>query len=167
MALINCPECGHQVSTAASACPSCGAKPPSPTVAGTSWPAVLFLSLMALVLIGAAVTSGGQGRSTSGSGGTLSAGQQVARELLQKRPECISAVKNLERLGVGIRRSSGITVALYNPVIWSQLDHDDKVRQALLFFCSDQPENGRHTVLIRDVKSNKVIGSVVDGQYLD
>lgn len=24
MALINCPECGHQVSTAAKACPSCG-----------------------------------------------------------------------------------------------------------------------------------------------
>lgn len=28
MALIACPECGHQVSTLAKACPQCGAPPP-------------------------------------------------------------------------------------------------------------------------------------------
>jgi len=28
MALVTCPECGHQVSTLARACPQCGAPPP-------------------------------------------------------------------------------------------------------------------------------------------
>ena len=28
MALVACPECGHQVSTLAKACPQCGAPPP-------------------------------------------------------------------------------------------------------------------------------------------
>lgn len=47
MALIKCKECGHQISTAATACPSCGAKPPPKTKFST-W---LIGGLGALVMV--------------------------------------------------------------------------------------------------------------------
>ncbi|WP_038218051.1 zinc ribbon domain-containing protein [Xenophilus azovorans] len=49
MALVACPECGHQVSTLAKACPQCGAPPPG---ARTSEPVITggLLGKLATVL---------------------------------------------------------------------------------------------------------------------
>ncbi len=42
MALTNCPECGHQVSDKAYACPSCGYPlAAQPGAKGSQWPAVV------------------------------------------------------------------------------------------------------------------------------
>lgn len=48
MALINCSECGKEVSTKAEACPHCGAKQPQSTLVGS-------IVGVALILIGALV----------------------------------------------------------------------------------------------------------------
>lgn len=54
MALIKCAECGHQISTDAKACPSCGAKPPKRTSLLT-W---ALGGLFAIGVIGAVANSG-------------------------------------------------------------------------------------------------------------
>lgn len=43
MALIDCQDCGKQVSTAAKSCPNCGAKPRVPLRKQRMWPAKVFL----------------------------------------------------------------------------------------------------------------------------
>ncbi|HEU0283269.1 MAG TPA: hypothetical protein VFQ99_05755 [Gallionella sp.] len=74
MALINCKECGKEVSTEATACPHCGAKPPKKS----SGLMILFIivgSVIALVLI------------ISGSpGGRSGEGEQA------RRAECAKAL---------------------------------------------------------------------------
>ncbi len=58
MALTTCPECGHQVSDMAYACPSCGYPlAPPPGAKGNQWPAVIggvagtWISAKALITI--------------------------------------------------------------------------------------------------------------------
>ena len=56
MALVRCPECGHQVSSQAPACPSCG-YPQGGQPSRSAWPSVLggvagtYISAQALVTI--------------------------------------------------------------------------------------------------------------------
>lgn len=45
MALINCKECGKQVSTEAKACPHCGAKPPK-KIGILGWIALAFFTIL-------------------------------------------------------------------------------------------------------------------------
>lgn len=45
MALVNCKECGQEISTTAEACPKCGAKQPKRTSIGT-WVAGAFLAIV-------------------------------------------------------------------------------------------------------------------------
>jgi hypothetical protein len=52
MALVNCRECGHQVSSTAAACPSCGAKPKTPATYGLG-SLFLFLILVGVLWRGA------------------------------------------------------------------------------------------------------------------
>jgi hypothetical protein len=55
MALTKCRECGHQVSTQAAACPSCGAKPK--TFGFLKFVLFGFLLLVALAVVGATVNT--------------------------------------------------------------------------------------------------------------
>lgn len=58
MALVACHECGHNISTTAKACPSCGAAPPPtpmpyvrpPLLTGAGW-AILICGLSAGLLV--------------------------------------------------------------------------------------------------------------------
>jgi hypothetical protein len=46
MALINCPECQHQVSKAAASCPNCGRPITPPRRYGRIWEAIGFAIIM-------------------------------------------------------------------------------------------------------------------------
>lgn len=80
MALINCKECGAQVSTQAKTCPSCGAKVKKPTSIVT-W---VILGVFGIGFIGA-LAGGGEGGSTSGGSAStapaLSPKEQALKDL--------------------------------------------------------------------------------------
>ncbi len=76
MALVNCKECGAQVSTQAKNCPSCGAKVKKPT-SKLTW---FFLGLIVLGVIGAMAGEGGNGGSSS-SAPTVSPKEQALNNL--------------------------------------------------------------------------------------
>ena len=78
MALINCKECGAQVSTQAKNCPSCGAKVKKPTSIIT-W---IFLGLIVFGIIGAMVGGGNSSSNSSASGEqSLSPKEQALKDL--------------------------------------------------------------------------------------
>jgi hypothetical protein len=100
--------------------------------------------------------------------GGSSSNTQVTSELLAKRGQCQTAVANLLRLGVRVDRDrGGETTAEYEEAIWANLDHEDKVRQALLWYCADMPDSGSFNVFIRGRKTGKILASVVGGNYFD
>ncbi|ENX60732.1 conserved hypothetical protein [Acinetobacter proteolyticus] len=78
MALINCKECGVQVSTQAKACPSCGAKVKKPT-------SVLTWIILGLVVFGVfgAMLGGGNGSNgnTASTAPALSPKEQALQDL--------------------------------------------------------------------------------------
>ena len=76
MALINCKECGAQVSTQASSCPGCGAKVKKPTSKFT-W---VVLGIIILGIIGAMAGGENNGGSSSGTP-TLSPKEQALQNL--------------------------------------------------------------------------------------
>jgi hypothetical protein len=87
MALITCQDCGHQVSTSASACPECGAKVPK-----TKWWLWGTLALVFLIFIVAA-----------------NSGPQTTVELAAMETEkCIKGQGNGEW-----RASSGVTLETF------------------------------------------------------
>lgn len=49
MALMNCKECGHQMSDTAKACPACGAKPDKPV----SWVTLVVVGVLAAFMLNA------------------------------------------------------------------------------------------------------------------
>lgn len=78
MALINCKECGAQVSTQAKNCPSCGAKIKKPTSIIT-W---IFLGLIVFGIIGAMIGGENSGSNSSASGEpSLSPKEQALKDL--------------------------------------------------------------------------------------
>lgn len=68
MALIKCRECGHAVSTEATACPSCGARPrPARPVRSSSAKRVVigFVAFVVLGYVAIVINAGGEGSSAS------------------------------------------------------------------------------------------------------
>ena len=78
MALINCKECGAQVSTQAKNCPGCGAKVKKPTSI-IIW---IFLGLIVFGIIGSMIGGGNSSSNSSVSGeSSLSPKEQALKDL--------------------------------------------------------------------------------------
>ena len=172
MALVKCNECNGDVSTFADKCPHCGAPPsrvtPQPaSTSGKKSDAIsgfgtgAVIGLVILVVIFLASRLGGN------ETGPLSTGDTVIASMRAKQPQCRLNLLELERLGLKISDSGTATVAEYDEFLWGRLDHDDKIRQALLVYCAKMPPSGRYTVMIQGLHDGKTKASVVDGNYFD
>jgi len=59
----------------------------------------------------------------------------------------------------------GVVMIDYDEKLWANLDHDAKMRQGQMVFCATKPESGKHTIVIKGVKTGKTLGQVVDGNW--
>jgi hypothetical protein len=157
MALKACPECSKEISDQAASCPHCGfvqTKPVTPKT-GTSLGCGVIMFVVAIIAI-IGIIAGGQG-----------ANRDVVSSLLAKQDQCRTNLRSLQDLGVGVRRHDGNTDATVDEFIWEALDHDDKIKQALLVYCADMPPSGIYTVYVWGRKSGKILASVTNGNYFD
>lgn len=95
MALINCKECGKQVSNGAGKCPHCGAKIPV-KISFIKGLGIVFFGLIAILFVIA---------DKPGSGVTSASGREAA------------AVKNLEATNVGLSKGKFHTVTVTGKVV--------------------------------------------------
>jgi hypothetical protein len=161
MALISCTECKGEISDKAAACPRCGAPVakvaarPEPRRAGIGT-ALIGLGGLALIAMLFGIAEGGSGT-----------GSSIADSLRAKQAQCRTNVEELQRLGVKADRRAGSTSAEYDETTWARFEHDDKVRQALLWYCADMPDGGSYSVYIRGLHNGKILASVNNGNYFD
>lgn len=132
---------------------------------------VRFLVAAALVLSALLILQAKFGSKSAGSGPMRISGSvnaDVIAELLRKRGQCQENARRLAALGlVRLTRSNAMTIANYDEAIWTALEHDDKIRQALLIYCADMPESGDYTVVIEGLHDGKSKAHVVGGNYFD
>ena len=160
MALAKCKECGGDVATSAKTCPHCGAPPPKRL---NKVAALILLVVIAIPIIGVMRFA----NTMFSSPGPSTANTAVIADLRPKQPQCRENLQQLEQLGVKVTDVSGITAADYDETAWAALEHDGKIKQALLVFCAKMPPDGHYTILIRGLHDGKTKASVVDGNYID
>ena len=96
-----------------------------------------------------------------------STNQSVVADLLVKQGQCRDQIPQAEAVGVRIERREGITDAYYDEPAWRALDHESKVRNALLYYCADMPTNGVYAVFIKSKQTESNLAHVVNGNYFD
>jgi len=128
---------------------------------GSAAPGCAIIAVVALVIaiVGAAVSPK--------SSEPLSGGERAIADLLPKRELCRHNLAELQKLGVRVTDYDGSTTAEYPELAWDSLEHEDKIKQALLVFCAKMPDNGRYTVMIHGIHNGKRLASVVDGNFFD
>jgi hypothetical protein len=162
MALTRCKDCGKDLSTDAEKCPHCGARAQSISVAGKN-SAIGCVGLIVIVIL-IAMFFGSSDKTTAPVAGT----DKVIADLRGKQAVCRQNLQELESMGaVRISDSPGVTEAAFDEGTWNALEHDDKIKQALLIFCAKMPPDGHYQVMIRGLHDGKSMGNVVDGNYFD
>ena len=53
----------------------------------------------------------------------------------------------------------------FNESVWNGLTHNDKVKAALLVFCSLMPNDGKATVIVQGLHTHDQLSRVVNGHY--
>lgn len=97
-----------------------------------------------------------------------SGGSYVVAQLRQKQTQCRENVRALEAMGAArLADVDGSTFAEYDEANWAALDHDDKIRQALLIYCAKMPADGHWSVIIQGRHDGKTMASITDGNYFD
>lgn len=183
MALIKCKDCGRDVSTNAEKCPNCGA--PAPKRAAANKSAARFalgcLAIIVVVVMGGTILgtnallngiSGGSAEKTSATDykASPSAGQNDAMiaTLRGRQAQCRKSLRDLEATGdVKISDFSEGVKAEYDEIAWGALEHDDKIKAAMLIYCAKMPADGLLTLLIQGLHDGKSMASVVNGDYSD
>jgi hypothetical protein len=124
--------------------------------------------MLIVVMVAAGLSSFSHGDS-SGAPGQASAPESsgLVAELKQKQDQCRESERRLASSGIRFRSGPGYVVAEYDEFLWSALEHDDKIRQALTIYCAEMPDDGHITVMIDGVHDGKVMASIVDGNYFD
>jgi hypothetical protein len=95
--------------------------------------------------------------------------EDVVSGLRSKKAQCQSGLASLKRVGFVTRESSSNDSGSFyvNERAWAELHYDDKIRDGLMIFCARMPDNGRYSAIIYGDKSGSVLGSVINGNWMN